>query len=165
MITIAQARIAKATGAPVIVAAEGAYKGTVEAVLAVGLNDDGTWYMETQSGERGPGYRRADQVEPSPELIEAAQSDEFDALGFREGEMSPEQKKIYEQAEDLFELLRQVVPNNTIHWAVEGARRALRDLSKQAGTILTCDRRPPAQDDEDERGYQGQMPAENQLLP
>jgi DNA-binding GntR family transcriptional regulator len=55
--------------------------------------------------------------------------------------LTPEQRKIYEQAEDLAELLRQVVPSTTIHWAVEEARRALRDLSKQAGTIHTNDTR------------------------
>jgi hypothetical protein len=160
MITIAQARVAKDTEAPVIVITEGPYKGDAEVVQAIAHDIDGGWHLETLSKNIGVSFRRPEHVEPSPELLKAVEEGEYDSLGYREGEMSPEQKKIYEQAEDLIELLRQVVPNTTIHWAVEEARRALRDLSKHAGSILTDDRRPPVEGDDE-----GYMPAERQLLP
>lgn len=48
-----------------------------------------------------------------------------------------ETARIREDADALLSLLDEVVPHTTIHYAVEGARRALRTLSREADTIHT----------------------------
>ncbi|MEV1109965.1 hypothetical protein AB0I95_15115 [Micromonospora sp. NPDC049751] len=162
MITIKHARIAISTGAPVIVIT-GAYGNQPATVLEILQRDEG-WVVKGRDLV-GEVIRRPEDLVPSPELLEAEEAGDYDSAGFLPGEKSPEQTRIYEAAEDLTELLRQVVPNTTIHWAVEEARSALRNLSKMSGTILTVDRQPVDEEEDDPRGYQGQMPAENQLLP
>lgn len=161
MITIAQARIARSSGVPAVLNGDPA--------LITDIYDapetDAGWMV----GFRVRGWEAVlepKHLEPGKALLDLIERGDYDSAGYAEGEVSPEQTLIYQQAEDLIELLRQSVPSTTVHWAVEEARRALRDLSKHHGSITTYDRlAPPAVEEDDPRGYQGQMPAENQLLP
>lgn len=155
MITIAQARVAKSSASDVFVHGD---PGIVTDIIEDQDNPHGWVVVVELKGWRAE--LEPDHVQPSTNLLDLMESGTYDAAGYAEGEKSPEQVKIYEQAEDLIELLRQVVPDSTIHWAVEDARRALRDLSREAGKILTHDRRPPVEGDDE-----GYMPAERQLLP
>ncbi|MEU7570302.1 hypothetical protein [Micromonospora sp. NPDC049240] len=140
MITIAQARVAKSSMADVFILRPGEYQGDAVTVIDFYLKGSDLW-VEVKRIE-ATGHYPASDLEAGREIKGLMESGAYDAAGYAKGEKSPEQTRIYEAAEDLTELLRQVVPDSTIHYAVEEARRALRVLSKKADTILTNDRLP-----------------------
>lgn len=51
--------------------------------------------------------------------------------------MSSQTQAIRDSATNLLALFDEVVPNTTVHYAVEDARRALRELARKADTIQT----------------------------
>lgn len=59
--------------------------------------------------------------------------------------MNDEQLRIKQLAEELLATINRVVPNSTIHYAVEDGRRALAELIRMADTITTAE---PQDDDE-----------------
>lgn len=52
-----------------------------------------------------------------------------------------DQARIVEKADDLLDALAEAVPSTTIHYAVEEARQALKTLIRVSHTIKTNDRK------------------------
>jgi hypothetical protein len=52
--------------------------------------------------------------------------------------LTDEQRRIQHLVHNLLSTLDAVVPASTIHYAVEGARRALAELDRKAGTVKTA---------------------------
>ncbi|MFD6638370.1 hypothetical protein ACFWDN_21415 [Micromonospora chalcea] len=54
-------------------------------------------------------------------------------------DLSAQQQAIRDAAEAVLKVLGDAVPSNVAHWAVEGARTAMRELAHNAPSIRTRD--------------------------